>query len=137
MKMMIDTAKATDGTQFVLISPLDMGAFSLTIFPCAELILSFAGGIKTGPEVRVIRLADPGRNQGSSSRPLASLRRHRAQRSPLAQARSTWAEELFLWGCVSLFSLHRDTFVFPREHLEGLKRAKRGAKVRKSAEALS
>lgn len=47
MKMMIDTAKAANATQFILITPSSMGESAW------------------GPEVKVNRMVDPGRGQGT------------------------------------------------------------------------
>ncbi|KDQ21431.1 hypothetical protein BOTBODRAFT_168698 [Botryobasidium botryosum FD-172 SS1] len=49
MKMMIDTAKSSDGRQFILITPLDISNIAL------------------GPEIRIHKMSDPERGQTSLS----------------------------------------------------------------------
>lgn len=50
MKMIVDTAKSANATQFILITPQ-----------------STTGEAIWGPEVRVSRMSDPERNQGTLS----------------------------------------------------------------------
>ncbi|KAH8925274.1 P-loop containing nucleoside triphosphate hydrolase protein [Atractiella rhizophila] len=47
MKMMVDTARLADETQFILITPQDMSTAAL------------------GPETHIVRMKDPGRSQGT------------------------------------------------------------------------
>lgn len=95
MKMMVDTAAQADQTQFILITPQDMGvrASSLRVredapltpllFPAPQSLSSF------GDEVKIVKLADPSRASGTRSALLADeLTLEKSSRFLCLQARS-------------------------------------------------
>lgn len=67
MRMMVDTAKAANGVQFLLITPQDMGVSAESLFCCTvESSADVEGRLQSvnfGPEVRISKLDDPNRSE--------------------------------------------------------------------------